>query len=378
VFLLAYVHPDAFNKKDDLAESKRVLGGFCREIHYFPLWPKLSQFHKLTAYMAAMVYPRPFSVLAHKSAAIEERLQKVVALNKPDLIHIDTIALAPLLHICSNTAAVMTHQNIESRLMYRRARFERSFLSRWFVTRQARLLAAYEKHQSLKVDLNVMVSTQDARALEEMVPGARTLVVENGVDTQYFRPRPGEEGPAVIYTGGMNMFANRDAVIWFLREIWPLLKKRKPGLRFFAVGQSPSKEIRELAAADDSIELPGFVDDIRPWVARAAVYIVPLRVGGGTRLKIVDAMAQGKAIVSTSLGCEGIRVTDGNNILIADEPDAFACKVAMLLDDSALRQMLGQAARRLAEQKYSWPHLGEKLISGYQRILNERGLNNNG
>jgi glycosyltransferase involved in cell wall biosynthesis len=167
-------------------------------------------------------------------------------------------------------------------------------------------------------------------------------------------------------------------VIWFLREIWPLLKKRKPGLRFFAVGQSPSKEIRELAAADDSIELPGFVDDIRPWVARAAVYIVPLRVGGGTRLKIVDAMAQGKAIVSTSLGCEGIRVTDGNNILIADEPDAFACKVAMLLDDSALRQMLGQAARRLAEQKYSWPHLGEKLISGYQRILNERGLNNNG
>ena len=167
------------------------------------------------------------------------------------------------------------------------------------------------------------------------------------------------------------MFANSDAVLWFIKHVWPQLKTKLPSIRFLAVGQNPTKEIYDLAARDFSIEVPGFVDDIRPWVARAAVYVVPLRVGGGTRLKVVDAMAQGKAIVSTSVGCEGIRVTDGTDILIADEPEAFVKHIMLLLNDKNKREALGRAARKLAEQLYSWPRIGQKLMDGYRSVLDE-------
>jgi glycosyltransferase involved in cell wall biosynthesis len=264
---------------------------------------------------------------------------------------------------------VLTHHNIESALMARRAQYETKAFARTYVRLQAARLARYEARQSPLFPLNVMVSQVDAEALHQMAPEVETLVVENGVDVEYFRPLRGKEAPALIYSGGMNMFANKDAVLWFLTEIWPLLKEVSPELRFFAVGQDPPEELLRLQDRDASIEVPGFVDDIRPWVARAAVYVVPLRVGGGTRLKVVDAMAQGKAIVSTSVGCEGIRVSHGRDILIADQPALFAEQILALLRDEGRRRRLGDAARSLAEAEYSWPILGKKLLQGYQRVI---------
>lgn len=365
VHLLAFLHPDTLPDEKLVEESRAELGKYCRTVEYFSLWPKLSKAHRLFGYLAGAVVPQPFSVLAHRSKAVRNAVQRCLGEEKIDIFHVDTIALAQYDNRSILLPKVMTHHNIESKLMARRASVESNIAARYYLELQARRLAEYEARQSLRFDMNIMMSELDAADLRQIAPGVTTAIVPNGVDIEYFRPRHGEEGPALIYTGGMNMFANRDAVLFFVREIWPAVKQAVPDVVFYAVGQDPPPELRVLSEQDPQIKVTGYVQDIRPYVSRSAVYIVPLRVGGGTRLKVVDAMAQGKAIVSTSIGCEGIDVVSGNTIVIADEPRTFARNVIELLCDPVRRRQLGDAARALAETKYAWPGIGKQLHEAY-------------
>jgi glycosyltransferase involved in cell wall biosynthesis len=214
-------------------------------------------------------------------------------------------------------------------------------------------------------DQNIMMSSLDAEALAARCPGARTAVVPNGVDTCYFAPDDTPEETALVYAGGMNMFANRDAVLWFLRETWPLIRAQVPAARFFAVGQDPPPELLAVAALDPQVVVTGKVPDVRPYIRRAAVYVVPLRVGGGTRLKVLDGLSLGKAMVSTSIGCEGIAVEPARHLLVADTPAAMADAAVSLLRSQEQRQQLGTAARQLIESRYAWPIIGRQLLSAY-------------
>jgi glycosyltransferase involved in cell wall biosynthesis len=369
VDLLAFHHPDELPPGEPVERSRTKLGGFCRLVEYFPLWPKRSRLHKLTAFAAGAVYTNPFSVLAHKSTRLRNRIIELCASEPPDIVHLDTIALVPYARHCADVPVVLGHHNIESQLMARRTRYETSSAARAYVRMQAARLERYEREHVGTVRLNITVSDADANTLREICPTANVAVVPNGVDTEYFVPRRGEEGPAVVFTGGMNMFANRDAVEWFLDRVWPLIKQEIPDARFCAIGQRPSARVLDAATADPSIEAPGFVDDVRPWVARAGVYVVPLRVGGGTRLKMVDAMAQGKAIVATTVGAEGIDGENGVHFVLADEPTAFANATVRLLRDRVVAARLGAAARARAEERYSWPVLGEQLAANYRHVI---------
>lgn len=369
--LLAFHHPDELPPGEAVARSRAELSQFCAEVEYFPLWPKQSSLHKLIAFAAGAIYPAPFSVLAHKSAALEQRIEQICATRTPDIVHLDTIALARFREQCGNVPTVLAHHNIESQLMARRADHEAGAAARMYVRAQTRRLIRYEQRHAGNFALNITVSAADAQMLQRICPGAKTAVVPNGVDTDYFAPRPGEETPALIYTGGMNMFANRDAVEWFIEAIWPRIKAAVPETQFYAIGQRPSPKVLQAVANDPSIHAPGFVDDVRPWVAKSAVYVVPLRVGGGTRLKMVDAMAQGKPIVATTVGAEGIDGKHAEHFMLADEPEAFARVVIDLLRDPVRRQQLGAAARLRAEQRYAWPILGESLAGHYAHVIEE-------
>jgi glycosyltransferase involved in cell wall biosynthesis len=372
VQLLAFHHPDELAHGEPIERSRVELGRFCREIEYFPLWVKKSPLHKLVAFGLGAIYPKPFSVLAQRSSALARRIFSIChSARPPDIVHLDTIALAPYRKFCGNVPVVLGHHNIESQLMARRAPHEASAAARMYVEAQTRRLVAYEREHAGDFRMNITVSDADSAMLRSICPAASTAAIPNGVDINYFAPRVGEETPAVIYTGGMNMFANRDAVEWFLDAIWPRIRAAIPDARFFAVGTKPSQKVLDAAQANIGVEAPGFVDDVRPWVARAGVYVVPLRVGGGTRLKMVDAMAQGKAIVATPVGAEGIDGRDGEEFLLAAEPDAFAQTVIRLLGDSTERARLGRAARLRAEQKYAWPILGRELTSIYSRVVDQ-------
>lgn len=374
VHLLAFVHPDELPTPEALDESRRVLGQFCATVDYFPLWAKASALHTVAALGTGILSSRPFSTVAHRSPAFQRQVAAALAGERFDVVHVDTIALHPFVDPAPDAATVLTHHNIESMLLERRAQVETRAVPRWVLQRESRKLAAYERLVAPRYDANLMMSADDARLLERRAPGVCTAVVPNGVDIDYFAPGPvSEQQPAVVYTGGMNMLANRDAVMHFTGAIWPRITAAVPEVRFFAVGQDPPAELHEAASRDPRIVVTGKVPDIRPYVRQAAVYIVPIRVGGGTRLKVLDAMASGKALVSTSVGCEGIRVEPGTHLVVADEPVAFADATIALLRDPARRAALGQAARHLAEGEYAWSIVGDHLMTAYGRAV-ERHL----
>lgn len=371
VHLRAFVHPDVLPTPTTLEESRRVLGEFCASIEYFPLWPKQSRAHTAVMLAAGLASNKPFSTIAHRSSTFAASVERALGLTAFDIIHADTIALSPFVNLRPDriTPTVLTHHNIESQLMRRRSEVETRPLAGRFLRREAMKLEVYEAEVSPAYDVNIFMSTQDRDLLAGRVAGIRSAVVPNGVDISYFSPDPSDVSPAMIYTGGMNMFANRDAVLYFLREVWPAIVQQVPDAQFFAVGQDPPRELQTLADEDPRIVVTGYVDDIRPYVRRAAVYVVPLRVGGGTRLKVLDAMASGKAIVSTSIGCEGLEVTPGEHLLVADSPDDFARTVVALLGDRRKQVRLGAAARTLVENRYAWRIAGDRLIEAYRAAI---------
>jgi glycosyltransferase involved in cell wall biosynthesis len=373
VHLLAFHHRDELPSGESVDRSKRELGKFCSAIEYFDLWPKRSMAHRFIALAGAVLHPDPFSFVAHRSRALARRIATICSESpRPDVVHLDTIALAPYLRWCHEVPVVLAHHNIESQLMGRRSDFEQGILQRAYIRREASKLRRSEATYCGRFPLNITVSDADAMELRSICPGAVTAVVPNGVDISYFAPRAEMETQTVVFAGGMGMFANRDGVDWFLESVWPLVTERMPGTRFLAIGRRQSSRLLEAATRDGRIESPGFVEDIRPSVASCAVYVVPLRVGGGTRLKVLDAMAQGKAIVSSTVGAEGIDVKDGEHLLIADGASSFAERVVELLRDPGRRRQLGNAARGLAVEKYSWEILGERLEAAYFRVTGRR------
>jgi glycosyltransferase involved in cell wall biosynthesis len=265
-----------------------------------------------------------------------------------------------------------THHSIESDLLRLRAQQMTRPLARRYLHHQADLIEQLERTLTAGFAVNVMMSDLDAERLEALNPAARTLVAPNGVDTEYFRP---DEAHApvpgrVTFLGPTYMFPNRDAVEFFLDAIWPRVQQAVPDSTFHLIGRNSDAE-RERHGSRPGVTCNGYVPDIRPHLAAAACSVVPIRVGGGTRLKILDAWAMGKAVVSTTVGCEGLAAIDGENILIRDEPGAFAEAVRQVLTNAELRRRLEINARRTAEERYAWHRVGEQLRAGYRRLIAE-------
>ncbi|HEY2015219.1 MAG TPA: glycosyltransferase family 4 protein [Bryobacteraceae bacterium] len=215
-----------------------------------------------------------------------------------------------------------------------------------------------------------LCSAADERRLLNQVPGLRTAVIPNAADVEYYQPRrtdPSPDGRTVVYFGLLSTIPNIDGVIHFVQDIWPRIAEAYPKARCKIIGGRPPPSL--LALAGPRVELTGFVSDLRPHLAAAAAVVVPLRLGGGTRLKIVEAMAMGKAIVSTSLGTEGIDAVPGRDLLVEDQPAAFADAVHRLLAEPGLAARIGQSARQLAVDRYSWSEAARALQGFYRRIL---------
>jgi glycosyltransferase involved in cell wall biosynthesis len=233
-------------------------------------------------------------------------------------------------------------------------------------------LQRYERRACEVADRVVAVSETDAEALRRLVPGLEPTVVPNGVDMEFYTAPvallPEGQGPGdrdLVFTAKMDFRPNVDAVLWFAHGVLPLIRKESPETRFWVVGKSPHPRLEPLAD-DPGVVLTGWVEDVRPYIAGAGVYVIPLRIGGGTRLKVLEAMAMGKAIVSTSLGCEGFDLVPDQELILADAPASFATEVVGLLRDPERRQRLGRAARRFAGARYDWRMIVPRLERVYR------------
>jgi glycosyltransferase involved in cell wall biosynthesis len=225
-----------------------------------------------------------------------------------------------------------------------------------------------ERRWCNRIALNVAVSERDTALLKQLTPASRLAIVPNGVDVDEFRP---EHVPAtgIAFAGGAVAFPNPDALDFFCTAILPHLRSAGADVPVRWIGRA-SAEQQQYYGDRHGVELTGYVEDVRPLMREAACHIVPLRAGGGTRLKILNSWAMGKPVVSTSVGCEGLAADDGTNILIRDDPKQFADAVLAVLGDADLRRRLGQAGRATAEEFYSWDVIGREMIAAYRSVLN--------
>lgn len=334
----------------------------------FPIPQRHSRFRFVADHLRSVLTGRVFTHYLYGSAAARRRVAEAASAGGFDLVHVDSLDLSAYLPLVQGLPVACTHHNVESELLRRRAKAERSRPVRAYVDHQARLMEATERKWCPRVDLNVAVSEGDAAALQRLAPAASFIVIPNGVDLDAFRPGPEAPGGGLVFVGGANWFPNRDAMEQFCREVLPLLRARRPDLRVTWVGAAPDADRRRYRT-EFGVEVTGYVQDIRPYVQPAECFIAPLRVGGGSRLKILDAWALGKAVVSTSVGCEGLATASGENILVADGAPSFAAAVERVLAEPTLRQSLGAAARATVERLYSWDVVGSNLVDAYLGLL---------
>jgi glycosyltransferase involved in cell wall biosynthesis len=325
---------------------------------------------KLRNHAWSVLSREPYIFYEYGDGRFGNELQQALVRARPDMIHLDSLDLYRWLPSLPTLPTTCTHHSIESELLRLQADHFPNRIVRSYMNHQADLLEKVERRLCPSFDLNVMTSEADAERLRAVARGAQTTVIPNGVDIDFFRPgSPEQMVPGrVAFLGPTYMFPNRDAVDFFLAGAWPLIRRRCPESTFHLIGKNSVDE-KARFESHPGVTCNGHVPDIRPHLAEAAVSIVPIRVGGGTRLKILDGWAMGKAVVSTTVGCEGLETVDGHNILIRDDPTDFAKAVVQVLSDRDLRDRLGHQARKTAEELYAWRVVGRKLVGFYQDLL---------
>ncbi len=374
IFLYAFNQTVLLKSGDPLAASVRHLEEFCAEVRVFPIPTEQSRAAYAGLLARNLLSADPYLVPRFASAPLRAAAADLLRREQIDLVQFETLALAPYGALAPALPQVLIHQNVESKLLARRAEAEANPAARWYLGVQARKVRRYEIACFQRVGAHVAVSPSDREDFLAMAPGARVHVVENGTDTAYFRagPDPAGSAPNLIFVGGMSWYPNRDGVAWFLRDVWPRIRRERPDATVTFVGSHPSAGAVAAAAADpEHVTVTGLVEDIRPLVQAAAVFFVPLLVGGGTRLKVLDAWAMQKAVLSTSVGCEGLHAEAERDVCVADTPEAFAAAAVALLADRERRLRLGCAGRARVEQEFAWPQLAQGMLDLYTELVPE-------
>lgn len=318
----------------------------------------------------------PLSVAKYRNYKMAEAINRAIREKSIDLVHFDHVHMGQYIDICPGIPCIIDEHNVECLILKRLAQNTRNPLKRIIFLREQSRMAALEVRVCSKAFRVLFVSEEDRQNYGQLGADFNNIVVvPNGVDVEYFRstvhsPQSAEE--SVVFTGSMDWLPNSDSVEYFCKEILPFVWAQNPEVKFYVVGKNPPRNIKKLGQNDPRIIVTGGVVDVRPYVEKAKIFVVPLRIGGGTRLKILEAMSMEKAVVSTTIGAEGIRCVDGRDIALADTPQAFADKILGLLRDEAKRAELGSAGRHLVLGAYDWKVVGQKLNKAYEEIAPKR------
>jgi glycosyltransferase involved in cell wall biosynthesis len=323
----------------------------------------------------------PFLIARDRSEEMAALVRRVVTEERPDLLHVVQLNMAQYVLGIPGIPKILDQENAVSLILERLYQLERPGLRKTVLGLEWRKLARYESQVCQQFDHILAVTEEDKRALLAQIPNPQPVVSEVnlspipitvipiGIDCEAVRPVPRQPGArGILGLGTMFWPPNADGVLWFAREVYPLIKQRIPEVRFYIIGARPPNEVIRLGVRDESIKVPGYVEDITHYIEDSAMIVVPLRAGGGMRVKILDAWARGIPIISTRIGCEGIEVRSGENILVADTPLDFAQAVVQVIRNKELAQRLAENGRRWVEERYDWRAVYRKLDEVYEGL----------
>lgn len=346
---------------------------FCTRVELVPHREFSKRERRLRVVQGVLKREPRTNVLRHYQE-MSDRIRSLTENESFDIVDIQLPWMVPYVEAISPTSRcrkVLTLYDVPYVQYRRMMAVER----RWHIKRQLFMDWVFLKRALLKCarrfDKVILVSELDRDMLKRAGPDLDIAVVPNGVDTRTYSLLMDQPStPTLLFVGGMRYVPNVDGAIFFCQEVFPLIKEQVPDARFLIVGSNPIRAVQALAS--DDVTVTGYVEDVIPYYRQALVSVIPLRAGGGTRLKILESMALGRPVVSTSLGCEGLMVTHGENILIADAPADFAAQTVRLMNEEGLRRSLIANGRRLVETTYDWQIIARRLLQVYDQTIDRQ------
>ena len=325
--------------------------------------PKHTSAGFVRALAGSWLSPLPVDLWKWQVPALREAAERMVSAGQVDLCVGDFLYTTPNVPFGGPVPVVFFDHNVEHVIWKRLSQVERRPWRRALLEMEWRKVRRAEARACARARLTIAVSEIDRALLAQLAPGAAICSIPTGVDTALFVPNGSRSGSAsLVFVGSMDWYPNEDGILHFIEATLPGIRRRVPAASLTVVGRDPSPRLRS-AAADAGVRVTGTVEDVRPYLSEADVVVVPLRVGGGTRLKIFEALAMGKPVVATGVGAEGLPLVSGTHYLRRDEPDEFASAVASLLEDPDRRRALGGAGRRLVEEKFAWPQVAREFAA---------------
>lgn len=345
-----------YTSQDDAPEDVEAMRGVCGRLELVP-WHEVPT-HSVRGYLNVLknaASSDAFVIAKYATPAMKRRVAELLAAESYDLVVCDFLHMAGNLDEVDFRPRVLFQHNVEAVIRRRQSREAGSLPLKAYFWWDWFRLHRFEGRAGELFDHSIMVSDKDCETMARAYGIHDTSSIPLGVDNEFFSPSPEEadEATHLVFTGSMDWLPNQDATEFFVGEVMPRLREHGRFV-FWVVGRNPPASIRALAEEHDDVEVTGTVDDIRPYLRRGHVYVVPLRIGGGTRIKIFEAMAMQRAVVSTSIGAEGLPVTHGEDCLIADTPQELADAIVALADDLERRGKVAEAGRRLVAENYSW------------------------
>jgi polysaccharide biosynthesis protein PslH len=362
----------SFTATDEFTDvSLRATREYCRELVTFPDMEFVDRRNKRLLQARSLFSIHSFEhLLVARRTEFLAHLQRMIDTGGYDIVQVEFVQMAALKFAADpkrHFRTVLDEHNIEFDIVKRTASAEVSAARRFYSAVDWRKLKREETQAWRWFDGVSVTSERDGKILSQLEPRTRVAVVPNGADIERFSPPSGAcDENSLLFFGAMNYYPNNDGVHYFVQQIFPLILAKRPATKLWLVGPAPD-DVKRLRSPN--IEVTDFVDAVEPYIDRATAVVVPLRIGGGTRLKIVEAMAKAKAVISTPIGAEGLDVVNGESALLSADPQGFAAHVENVLADTALRARLGQAARRLAVERYSWPALTLGVERFYEQLL---------
>jgi len=335
--------------------------------------PKPKSYAEFGDYLIGLFSSEPYGIAKYCRPQVRRRLHQLIKEETFDVIVCDFVAAAGVVPWSWSGPKVLFTHNVEAIIWRRHYEVATNRLWKAISWVEWRRMEAAELRYLQLADHVLTVSDTDRSTFAASLDPKKLTVIPTGVDVDYFKPVAVDKKPnSLVFTGSMDWLPNEDAILYFVETIFPLIKQQCPEVSLEVVGRNPSRKLQGVAEREKNMRLTGWVEDIRPFVAQAEICIVPLRIGGGTRLKIFEAMAMGKAVISTTVGAEGLPVQSGKDVLLADTPHDFAQSVICLLRDSDLRRRLGSGARALVQENFSWA----RVAQDFARTLEECVISN--